>query len=125
MKHHLVQEDRAVETPNGNAITALATPSRGAGDVSIIRQQQQVGGFNPPHFHDREEVIVVLAGRVTVHTAEETALLGTGDTLIIPARTIHSLENTGDTPAEWLIVATSGVRFFPEDGDEMHPGWAK
>ena len=125
MKHLRSQENKATETPNGNATTALATPSRGAGEVSVIRQRQQPGGFNPPHSHDHEEVMVLLEGRVTVHAEEETALLEAGDTLIIPARKVHSLKNTGDSAAEWLIISASGVRFFSEDGQEMHPGWAK
>lgn len=43
----------------------------------------------------------------------------------IPAGTPHRIENAGEEPAEWLIIALPGVRFFGADGDEMFPGWAK
>jgi quercetin dioxygenase-like cupin family protein len=60
-----------IETPGGNFGSGLATPSRGAAEVSVIRQRQQPGGANPPHMHDREEVMVLLAGAVTVTVAAE------------------------------------------------------
>ena len=63
----------------------MATPSRGATDVSIIRQRQEPGGFNSRHTHDREEVTTVLSGTVTV---------------IIPAETVHQFANSGSVEAE-------------------------
>ncbi|GGQ96542.1 cupin domain-containing protein [Deinococcus ruber] len=116
---------QTTETPNGNSVTALATPSLGATDISVIRQRQRPGGFNPPHFHDREELTVLLEGRVNVSVNGEQTTLEAGDTLLIPASVLHSIENTGDTDAQWLIVSAAGIRFFSEAGDEMHPGWAK
>ncbi|ULH16591.1 cupin domain-containing protein [Deinococcus sp. KNUC1210] len=113
------------ETPNGNTVTALATPSLGANDVSVIRQRQRPGGFNPPHFHDREELTVLLEGRVSVSMNGEQTALEAGDTLLIPASVLHAVENTGDTDAEWLIVSAAGIRFFSEAGVEMQPGWAR
>lgn len=114
-----------IETPGGNAGAAIASPSRGAGEVSVIRQRQQPGGFNPPHSHDREEVMVVLSGSVTIALAEETVALASGDAMIVPAGTSHQVENSGDRPAEWLLVAPAGIRFFHATGDEAHPVWAR
>lgn len=113
------------ETPGGNATVGLATPGRGAGEVSVIAQRQQPGGTNPPHRHDREEVMLVQAGRVTVTVDGESAELAAGDTLIVPAQALHQIANSGDEPAEWLLVAPRGVRFFGADGAEMTPAWAK
>ena len=125
MKLLRAAEQTETATPNGNASTALATPSRGARDVSVIRQRQAAGGFNPPHFHDREEVLILLAGSVTVRSESQSLTLHAGDSLLIPAQIVHSTENTGEADAQWLIVSAAGIRFFAASGEEMQPRWAQ
>ena len=119
------RDARAIETPNGNSGVGLATPDRGAHEVSVVRQRQTPGGFNPVHTHDRDEVMVLLAGAVTVAAGDTRAVLGPGDAAIVPAGTPHRVDNAGDTDAEWLIVSAAGVRFFREDGEEAHPDWSR
>lgn len=100
----------------------LATPSRGAGEVSVIRQRQEPGAAGPPHLHDREEVLVQLSGSARVAVGEEVFELSPGDAPVVPADAEHRVEGVG----EWLIVAPAGVRFFfPADGREVSPWWAK
>jgi quercetin dioxygenase-like cupin family protein len=118
-------ELRDVETPGGNFGSGLATPSRGAAEVSVIRQRQRPGGTNPPHTHDREEVTVVLAGAVTVEVAGVPHPVGPGDAVIVPAGTPHRVENAGADAAEWLLVAPAGVRFFHATGEEGSPPWSR
>lgn len=118
-------EVRLLETPGRNRSGGLATPSRGASEVSVIRQRQLPGGDNPAHLHDREEVMIVAAGRVVVAVAADRIDLGPGDTLIVPARTPHRVTNPGEEPAEWLLVAPAGVRFLKTDGTDADPPWAR
>lgn len=113
------------DSPNGNASVPIATASRGAGEVSIIRQRQQPGGFNPSHTHDREEAMVVLEGSLDVTSDGETHTLHAGDTIVIRANTAHQLRNAGDEPAEWLLVAPAGYRFYRESGEEATPAWSR
>lgn len=126
---HIVRDNqrRLSTTPGGNASTPLATPSTRAADVSVIRQRQEAGGYNPAHWHDREEVMVMLSGQVRVTGGDTEATLETGDTLIIPAETLHQIQNDagGSETAEWLLIAPAGVRFFHANGEEAHPDWAK
>ncbi|HEU4327523.1 MAG TPA: cupin domain-containing protein [Roseiflexaceae bacterium] len=119
------QDETGIETPGGNTSRGLATPSRGAREVSVVRQRQGPGGSNPLHRHDREEVMVQCTGSVTVEVAGETVALLPGDTLVIPAGAEHRIRNSGDTDAEWLLVAPAGVRFFSAAGEEMRPAWAQ
>ena len=114
-----------IETPGGSASAAIATPSRGATEVSIIRQRQAPGGFNPVHTHDREEVLVVLAGTIDVTMDGATQALRPGDAIIVPAHTEHQLRNGGDETNEWLLVAPAGYRFFHATGEEASPEWAR
>ena len=109
----------------GNFAGGVATPSRGATEVSVVRQRQAPGAANPSHSHDREEVMVVLSGTVRVTAEKEDAELSAGDALIVPANAIHQIGTVGETEAEWLLAAPAGVRFLFADGREASPPWAK
>lgn len=113
-----------METPGGNATSAIASTSRGASEVSLYRQRQKPGGANPAHTHDREEVLTVLAGSIDLTSGGGTERLAAGDTAIIPANTLHRIETAGDALSEWLIIAPAGIRYFSEAGEEMFPAWA-
>lgn len=113
------------DSPNGNASAAVATASRGATEVSVIRQRQQPGGFNPPHTHNREEVLVLLDGTLDVTWNGETQTLRAGDAIVIPANTAHQLRNAGSGAAEWLLVAPAGYRFYRESGEDATPAWSR
>jgi len=114
-----------IESPGGNSSAALATPSRGSHQVSVIRQRQISGGLNPDHIHDRDEFIFLLNGSVHVTVNDESLLLNAGDSVRIPPRALHRIENAGDSVAEWLLIATAGIRFFHAGGDEASPPWSK
>ncbi len=114
-----------IETPGANTTTGIATPSRGAQEVSIIRQRQQPGGGNPPHTHDREEVMLVTAGTVEVRIQEDVVTLSPGDTLVVPAQTLHQLATVGEVDAEWLLIAPAGIGFFHANGEQADPVWAR
>ena|SRR5918998_6931150 len=110
----------------GNFAGGIATPSRGAEEVSVIRQRQAPGASNPLHRHDREEVMVMLSGAVRVSTQEEESVeLAAGDALIVPAGTLHQIENHSGVEAEWLLSAPAGLRFTFADGREGSPAWAR
>ena len=120
-----VQDTRSIETPNGNHGAALATPSLGATEVTVVRQRQTPGGFNPAHTQSREEVMVLLSGEITVSAGDERFELVSGDTLIVPAGVLHRVDNSGAVDAEWLIVSAAGGQFFREGGEEARPAWMK
>ncbi len=110
---------------DGNAAGPVATPSTGATDVSVIRQRQGAGGIGREHRHDREEVLLPVSGQIAISAAPDRLELGAGDAVIIPAGLVHRVETVGDAPAEWLLIATAGVRFFGADGLVVSPGWAE
>lgn len=123
MKILQAQHRQTFVTPNA-AVTPLATPSLGAAQVSVIRQRMAPGHQNPSHIQTHEEVMVMLGGAVTLTVEGESAALHAGDTAIIPAQTPHSLCNTGQEDAEWLIVCPADMQFLGPDGGPMTPEWA-
>lgn len=83
------------------------------------------GRSNPNHTQTTEEVMVLLEGSVLVSVAGEESELSQGDTLIVPANTIHSISNVSGKVAEWLIISPIGMQFYGPDGNPMSPDWAK
>ena len=62
----------------------------------------------PWHFHETEEVIVVLEGNGECRTDEGAENYSAGDVIIFPPRVKHSLKNSGDTLIRQIC-------FFPSD----------
>ncbi len=83
------------------------------------------GHTNPMHTQTTEEVMVLLEGSVSVIVDGHTSQMAAGDTLIVPANTPHSIENTSDKVAEWLIISPAEMQFHGPDGNAMSPDWAK
>ncbi|RJF73182.1 cupin domain-containing protein [Deinococcus cavernae] len=111
-------------TPNAT-VTPLATPGSGATQTSVIRQRMAPDHANPTHTHTHEEIMVVLSGTVSVTVGEDTSELSSGDTLIVPASTPHSVRNQSSAAAEWLIISPAASQIHGPDGQLMTPAWAR
>ncbi len=85
----------------GRQFRLLATPEVGCASVT-----QFVGyipqGRAPDHFHKYDEVVYVLAGEGALHIGGESAPLRPGSAVHLPARIVHSLENSG--PGEMQVL---------------------
>ncbi len=119
------RESPRFDTPGGNTTTPLASPRVGATDLLVIHQAQLPGGTNPMHVKSSEALVVVLVGTVDVITATETSSLAEGDAALIPAHIAHRLQNTGDTPAQWLVITPANVEFATPTGEAIEPVWAR
>jgi len=109
----------------GNHMTGLATASRGATEIAVWRGITDPGAGTPPHTHDHEEVLVVLAGSATLTIDGQELSLGPGDTAIAPARVRHRFVNTGSGPLDVLAAMPLGTRTFLPDGEELHAPWGE
>jgi mannose-6-phosphate isomerase-like protein (cupin superfamily) len=79
----------------------------------------------PDHFHKYDEVIYVLDGNGVMHAGDISEPLGRGACIQLPARTVHCLENTGDTPMRVVAVfrpAGSPAAAFYPDGTPAYQG---
>jgi Uncharacterized conserved protein, contains double-stranded beta-helix domain len=62
-------------------------------------------GLIPPHMHpDIEHIQYVLKGSYRVRLGDREVAVKEGDALLIPAGTVHSYMNDGDTDAEFLCI---------------------
>lgn len=81
----------------------------------------------PLHFHHaNEELLVVVAGRPTLRTAQGQRELNPGEVVAFPVGPsgIHRLDNHGDQPAQVLLISTMvapELTEYPDSGK----GWAR
>jgi quercetin dioxygenase-like cupin family protein len=88
-------------------------------------QTMAPGGETPIHYHECEQVIVVLKGSGRLTMAEQTSDFGPGTTLVILPKVIHHMINTG-TDEMIVIIGSSETpaRVFTPDGTPMAPPWS-
>jgi mannose-6-phosphate isomerase-like protein (cupin superfamily) len=103
----------------------LASHRDGLAGLEVWNQRLEPNAETPVHYHECEEVVVVLRGSGRAVIAGEAQEFGPDSTLVIPPRVVHQLINTGDGPM-LLIAALSAspARVFAPDGSEIAVPWA-
>lgn len=67
----------------------------------------QVRGSLPPHFHKlTQEVVYMLRGEGMLQLGTDRIPIKAGAVARIPAGTVHTFTNTGETPAVFFVVTT-------------------
>lgn len=67
-----------------------------------------VGKSFEPHYHeDMQEVFIILTGLAEITIDRETALLESGDLVIIPPRSVHVMRNMGTEDVEYIALGIS------------------
>jgi mannose-6-phosphate isomerase-like protein (cupin superfamily) len=60
------------------------------------------------HFHeDMQEVFIILSGIAEIKIEKETETLNKGDLVIIPAKAVHQMINTGGKDVEYIALGIS------------------
>jgi mannose-6-phosphate isomerase-like protein (cupin superfamily) len=75
-----------------------------------------------PHYHPyQDEVFMIIKGQMTVRLEHKILLLNQGDTLRIPANTIHSMWNNSANPAilNWKIQPALNTEYFLETANGL------
>ncbi len=54
-------------------------------------------------FHNTNELVTVIHGRLQLTVGKEEITLNVGDELFIPARACHSVKNIFDSETQWLF----------------------
>jgi quercetin dioxygenase-like cupin family protein len=62
----------------------------------------------PLHHHDFDEAFYVLDGELTLQLGEDVTTAGPGSLAFAPRGSRHTLANTGDAPARYLLICTPG-----------------
>lgn len=78
--------------------------------VSVSQTRIKAGGFSPHHNHPDEEIIVLVSGKVKVHTPDGERILEPGGVLVIEAYAEHQLEALEDAYLVEAFGPGRGVR---------------
>jgi quercetin dioxygenase-like cupin family protein len=101
VKHEDVREEQF----DWGVIGWRLTPQRGSQQLVVMDVRLEPGGGHDFHRHpDQEEMIIVNSGRVTQYLERESTTLGVGDSVFIPANTVHASFNEGDETAHLTVV---------------------
>jgi mannose-6-phosphate isomerase-like protein (cupin superfamily) len=104
--------------------TTLAGRDLGTNDISVWRQTVAAGAATPPHRHDREEVVLVEAGRGQLLIDGAVVEFGPDTTLVLPAGRDHQIVNSGAEPLRLLAVFPgTPVATLRPDGSRIALPW--
>ena len=96
-------EAKNVAAGKDTTIQVLISAEEGP-NFALRKFSMQQGGGMPRHTNTLEHEQYVLRGQATITIDDDTYHLKTGDVVFIPEGAIHSYENTGDEPFEFLCI---------------------
>ena len=103
VKHTTDVEAKNVAAGKDTTIQVLISSQEGP-NFALRKFSMQKGGGMPRHTNTVEHEQYVLRGAATITIGEESYQVKTGDVVFIPEGAVHSYENTGDEPFEFLCV---------------------
>ena len=103
----------------------LVGDGSGARETSVWEQWIDAGGFIPPHYHDVEEVLVILRGTVTLTQGDESTTVAAPATILIPAKEVHALRPAGQSQVHLLAMFPTAKPTIIAPGGKPRPlPWA-
>ena len=120
MSHH--------DTLQATVILDSATSGEATGIVDISLPPAWDGP--PLHHHDFDEAFYVLEGELTLQVGEEVTTAAAGSLAFAPRGVHHTVANTADAPARYLLVCTPAgferhwARIAAEAAGVEPPHWA-
>jgi quercetin dioxygenase-like cupin family protein len=103
VKHSTDVEAKNVAAGKDTTIQVLISSQEGP-NFALRKFSMQKGGGMPRHTNTVEHEQYVLRGRATITIGDDTHHVKTGDVVFIPEGAIHSYENTGEEPFEFLCI---------------------
>ena len=103
VKHAVDVEANDVLNAKDTKIQVLIS-SREGPNFALRKFSMQKDGSMPRHTNTVEHEQYVLRGQATITIGEETHHVKAGDVVFIPESVIHSYQNTGEEPFEFLCI---------------------
>ncbi|WP_226005041.1 cupin domain-containing protein [Natrinema salinisoli] len=101
-------EYETVDAADGLEKGVLIADDHGAPNVAIRRFVLEPDAAVPEHTNEVEHEQYVLAGEYTVGVGDEEYEVEAGDSLLIPAGTVHWYRNEGDEPGAFICAVPNG-----------------
>jgi quercetin dioxygenase-like cupin family protein len=103
IKHSKDIEAKNVAAGKDTTIQVLISSQEGP-NFALRKFSMQKGGGMPRHTNTVEHEQYVLRGEARITIDDETHHVKTGDVVFIPEGAIHSYDNTGEEPFEFLCI---------------------
>ena len=103
VKHANDVEAKNVAAGKDTTIQILISSQEGP-NFALRRFIMQKGGGMPRHTNTVEHEQYVLGGEATISIGDETHHVQAGDVVFIPEGAVHSYQNTGEEPFEFLCI---------------------
>jgi putative monooxygenase len=102
----------------------IVNVQRGAKNIKSGITKMPVGTVVPGHYHNAEEQVTVLEGKVRFFLGGQEFVCGPYDSTFISANVPHEFMNAGDTPATVLVIygGPSTTRTFVSTGETVEIG---
>ncbi len=108
IRRHRDVEYEAVEAAEGLSKGVLLAAEHGAPNFAIRRFSLAPGAEVPRHTNAVEHEQYVLEGEYVVGLDDEEHVVSAGDSLLIPAGTVHWYRNESDVPGAFLCAVPNG-----------------
>jgi mannose-6-phosphate isomerase-like protein (cupin superfamily) len=99
---------------DGQKVTVRTPAAQSGGGLLEFESEWAPVEVRPPaHLHPhQDERFEMLEGELTARVGDETRVLGAGEVLEVPRRSVHEMWNAGDVPcrARWQIVRPCAPR---------------
>ena len=109
---------------HGSVFHSYVSPSAGSQELCAWRLEIAPGVEGVRHRVDREEVFLLIAGRLRVHLDGVAEEMSAGDVLRVPAGAEFGIDN-GDEPAEAWVTTSVGLKATLPDGSVISPPWVR
>ncbi|WIM94910.1 cupin domain-containing protein [Actinoplanes oblitus] len=117
------RNEAVVHRLHGSVFNSYVAPSTGSAELCAWRLEIAGGTAGVRHRIDREEVFLVLAGRVRVFLDGVVEELTAGDVLLVPAGAEFGIDNPGADGAEVWVTTSVGLKATLPDGSTISPPW--
>ena len=102
----------------------LASGQYGAEATAVWEQWIEPDGYIPLHYHETEEVLLILDGDLSLTVDNATSLLSGPATIVVPARQLHGLRPCDGSRVHLLaIFPTAQPTIFAPDGSLRPLPW--
>ena len=102
----------------------LVGDGSGATMTALWEQWMSPEGHIPLHYHDVEEVLVILSGDVSLTLESETSAVPAPATVLIPRKKMHALRPAGTNDVHLLaFFPVASPKIFSPDGATRPMPW--
>jgi len=111
-------------TTHGSTFAAYVNPSRGSAELCAWKLTVPPDLAGVAHRPSREEVLLVLGGRLHITVDDDSADLGAGSVVHVPTGSLLRLDTGPEGGTAW-VTTTPGLTASTVDGTVITPPWAQ